>query len=94
MVCVLYVTCDRCPGVCIDWLNALLIRLDWPLQTTHLDLTILPFPSHLFPPHFLLVPFILNPQLDSLTPPALSFLVRSSLLYINSPHPSMSDVLE
>lgn len=66
MVCVLYVTCDRCPGVCIDWLNALLIRLDWPLQTTHLDLTILPFPSHLFPPHFLPV-FSLSPSSSTLS---------------------------
>lgn len=60
-----YVTCDRCPGMCIDWLNALLIRLDWPSQTTHLDLTILPFPSHLFPPNSLLV-FSLSPSSSTL----------------------------
>lgn len=58
-VCVLCVTCDRCPGMCIDWLNAALIRLDWPLQPSHLDFNIFPFPSgprpHSFQTHFLLL---------------------------------------
>lgn len=73
-LCILRVTCDRHLGMCIDWLNALLIRLDGLSQLTHLDLTTLSVPSR----HFLcLIPRSFSPSVsaifysfkpDSLTP--------------------------
>lgn len=55
-------TSDCCPGMCIDWLHALLIRLDWPFQPTHLYLSILLFPSTSFPASFLIHLFLLSPS--------------------------------
>lgn len=80
----------RHPGLCIDWLNALLIRLDGLSQLTHLDLTTLSVPSRHFlrlisgsfsPP----VSSILNSfKPDSLTPTQLHSL-QSTLSFVFHP---------
>lgn len=44
---------NRCQDMCIDWFNALLVRLDWPFLPAYLDFTILSFLSHLLPTSFL-----------------------------------------
>lgn len=47
-LCILRVTCDRHSAMCIDWLNALLIRLGSLSQLTHLDFATLSVPSRHF----------------------------------------------
>lgn len=74
-LCILRVTCDRHSAMCIDWLNALLIRLGGLSQLTHLDFATLSVPSR----HFLcLIARSFSPcvssifssfKADSLTPP-------------------------
>ncbi len=84
--CVLCMTCDRCPGMCIDWVNALLIWFNWPSQPTNLDLTILfiaplsHFISCPFSPSvpFILIPFQLNYPLCCV-PSSLLFPLKSQL---------------